>query len=278
MQFVHTLATGLKFLLILIVIAAVVLISFSIGLGVYGDWHANQYSGFGSISDENCNIAVLYVTGDIVPHENTDGGVDPDYVAQFMRSAAESASISGVMAVVNSSGWSAVGAEMIANEFKRSPLPVVGVVRESANSAGYLAASGADYLIASPFSDVGSIGVTMSYLDETLLNEYQGYTFVELNSAPFKDYMNPNKPLTDAERALLEADLAIWHNYFIDQVASNRSLDRELVAAAATGASMAAPLALDLQLIDALGDKETARSHFASLFETDAANIIFCEA
>ena len=39
--------------------------------------------------------------------------------------------------------------------------------------------------------------------------------------------MNPDKELTTEERALLERDLAIWHDEFVKQVATNRNLPIE---------------------------------------------------
>ncbi len=51
-------------------------------------------------------------------------------------------------------------------------------------------------IISSPLADIGSIGVNMSYLDYSRQNEEQGIDYVTLSSGKFKDYTNPDRPLT----------------------------------------------------------------------------------
>jgi len=144
-------------------------------------------------------------------------------------------------------------------------------------SAAYLAATGAKTIIASPFSDIGSIGVSMSYLDNTAKNVKDGLKYIPLTSAKFKDYGVPDKPLTTDERALIERDLKIYHNQFVKEVAENRNLSIEQVAKLADGSSMPGPLALENKLIDALGDQETVRAWFAEQLEIPLEEVVFCE-
>src|SRR3989338_3767651 len=143
--------------------------------------------------------------------------------------------------------------EIIANAVKNSVLPSVGLIREAGTSGGYLVATGADTIIASPFADVGSIGVTMSYVENWGQNEKEGLRYVSLSSGEYKASGDPNKPLTPAERSLAERDLKIYHEQFVKEVAENRGLSIEEISKLADGSSMPGSLALENKLIDALG-------------------------
>ncbi len=277
------------FFIALITAAAALIVVWG-GLQIYGRWH-DDWSGYTAsitVSDGWCNIAVLPIVGDVLAYAgaNKDGltvesdlppSTNPDDVEFMLGQAEANPYVLGLLVRIDSPGGSPIGGEMIANAIKRSSLPSAAVVGDIAASSGYLIASGADTIIASPFSDVGSIGVTMSYLEYSQQNETDGLNFVSLASGEFKDYMNPDKPLTAGERALLERDLKVWHDYFVGLVATNRDLPVEQVTALADGSSMPGALALENGLIDALGDKQTARLWFAHELGIPVQDVVFCE-
>jgi protease-4 len=140
-----------------------------------------------------------------------------------------------------------------------------------------MVAAASDFLIASAMSDVGSIGVNMSYVEESKKNEEEGLTYVQLMTGKFKDIGSPNRPITDEERELLQADLDIIHNEFIDIVADYRELPRGEVVALATGASMPGRRALEADLIDAIGGRKQASAALAGFTDIGLADIKFCE-
>ena len=200
-----------------------------------------------------------------------------DDVLATLYKAENETNILGIFVRIDSSGGSAVASEIISNGFKRSLLPVATFIREGANSGAYLAATGANTIIASSFSEIGSIGVNMSYLDKTAKNAKDGLQYIQLTSARFKDYGDPDKPLTFAERSLIERDLKIYHDHFVKIVSENRNLLIEQVAKLADGSSMPGSLALKNGLIDFLGDQETARDWFAEKLEISPKEVVFCE-
>lgn len=256
----------------------------------YGIWN-DEWSGYnasGEISDGSCNIAVLPIAGEIIPYSgaNKDGMTfeselpptsNPDDVLALLRETEADKNILAVLVRIDSPGGTGVASEIIANALKNLSLPTVALIREHGSSGGYLVATGADTIIASPLADVGSIGITMSYLDDSEKNAKEGLRFISLSSGKFKDYTNPDKPLTTDERALLERDLKIYHEQFVKEVAENRNLPVEDVSKLADGSSMPGKLALQNKLIDALGDQETARAWFAENLGLSKEDIIFCE-
>ncbi len=267
--------------------AIIILVVFFIGLWGFGVWH-DEWSGYNAsweISDGVCNIAVTSINGDITTMggaTTTEGEEDllitnADDVLALLRSAEADPNVLGVIVNIDSLGGAPVASELIANALKDLSIPTVALIREFGTSGGYLAATGADTIIASPFSDVGSIGVTLSYLENWEKNAKEGLRFVSLSSGKYKDYGNPDKPLTADERALLERDLKIYHDQFVKEVSENRNLPIEDVVKLADGSSMPGELALQNKLIDALGDRNTARAWFAGKLGVSDEEIIFCE-
>lgn len=264
------------------------LIAFAVGLWIFGVWH-DDWSGYSAsltTSDGICNIAVVPIIGDIIPYAGADQdgngyelppSTNPDDALATLRMAETDSNILGVLVRIDSSGGSPVASEIIANAIKKSPLPTIALIREIGTSGGYLAATGAQMIIASPFSDIGSIGVTMSYLENTAKNAKEGLRYIPLASAQFKDYGDPDKPLTSAERILIERDLKILHEQFVKEVAENRGLSLEQVAKLADGSSMPGELALKNKLVDALGDQETARAWLAEKLGLSIEKVVFCE-
>ena len=274
-------------LLLILAWAVVALAVFFIGLWGFGVWH-DEWSGYNAswnVSDGVCNIAVASVNGDITTMggaTTTEGEEDllitnADDVIASLRAAEADPNILGVIVNIDSLGGAPVASELIANALKNLSLPTVALIREFGTSGGYLAATGADTIIASPFSDVGSIGVTLSYLENWEKNTKEGLRFVSLSSGKYKDYGNPDKPLTADERNLLERDLKIYHDQFVKEVSENRNLPIEDISKLADGSSMPGELALQNKLIDALGNQETARAWFAGKLGMNSEEIIFCE-
>jgi ClpP class serine protease len=60
-------------------------------------------------------------------------------------------------------------------------------------------------------------------------------------------------------------------------IAENRNIPFEDVSKLADGSSMAASLALEHKLIDAVGDKETARAWFAEQLNLPVEEVVFCQ-
>jgi protease-4 len=269
--------------IVFLVLAAVVgLVAFAVGLWWFGRWH-DEWSGYHAsnmIADGYCNIAVIPVEGEIgfFGNETEQGSqvADADDIVSTIHQAESEPGIRGILVRIDSPGGTPVAARVIADALKRSSLPVVALIREKGTSAGYVLATGARIIIADPMSDVGSIGVTESYVDNVEKNRRDGLSFVSLASARYKDTGDPNKPLTKEERALLERDLKIVHDQLVKVVAENRKLPLDDVAKLADGSSMPGTLALESKLIDALGDQETARLWLAKQLGFATAELRYC--
>jgi len=277
-----------KNVVLIFVVGAVTVVTFYVCLTIWANWH-DEWSGWNAsayISDGNCNIAVVPVMGDITSYGEYVDEDGSSYTSTTMgdtlsllNMAQYDPYIAGVLVLIDSPGGTPAASEAIANELLTTSIymPVAAYIVETGASGAYLVATGADRIFASTFSDVGAIGITMSYLDNTKQNEAEGLEFVSLSSAKYKDYGIPDKPLTSEERSLLERDLKIYHDEFVKQVARNRYMEVERVAQLADGSSLPGSLALEAGLIDELGSKETMRNWFAEQLDLPSDEVVFCQ-
>lgn len=257
---------------------------FMVGLWWYGHWQDARMYAY-AISDGVCNVAVIPLQGDIVAYDSYTYGQDEqgyvvtsgDSIERYIRSAESEPGILGIVLQIDSYGGSPAPAGQIMSAMQRTALPTVAYIREVGTSGAYLAATGADTIISTPYAEIGSIGITYSYVQYARQNERDGIDFVELASGRYKDAGNPNKPLTEDERALYQRNVNIFHNLFVSAVAQNRQLPVEAVEELADGSSMPAEMALELGLIDAVGDETLVQGWFAATLGLAPEEVVLCK-
>lgn len=233
-----------------------------------------------NISNGSCNVAVLPIEGAILPYYGLaefDLVITPEVVERFMDAAEDEPRVEAVMIEVNSPGGTPVASQRIAERFRNSSLPVVGLIGDIGASGGYMVAAASDVLIASPMSNVGSIGVNMSYVEESQKNEEEGITYVQLTTGQYKDTGSPNRPITDEEREKLQADLEIIHNEFVGIISEYRNMTLAEVEAVADGATVPGTTALEIGLVDSLGGRKEAKDILANITGKPASEVVFCE-
>lgn len=210
-----------------------------------------------------CNVSGIELHGNLltyIPPENLDeeGSVTADQSAseRVVSAIARAELDDGIKAIlleIDSYGGSPVAGEEVSNALEKTTKPTIVMVRDAAASAAYFAASGADTIFASKNSDIGSIAVTMSYLDKTRKNQKEGLTYNQLSSGKFKNTGDPDKPLSPDEIKLLMRDIETIHHNFVAAVAENRHLDIKKVEQMADGSTMLGEMALKNGLIDKIG-------------------------
>lgn len=211
----------------------------------------------------DCNVYGIRMHGDIVTYHgrnvfNDQGNLildqtSADEVLYSVNEAQNKENIKAIVVEIDSGGGSGQAGLEIMKSFKDSKKPVTAFIRGRGLSAAYLGAIGAQTIFASQFSDVGSIGLTMSYLQEAGKNQKEGLSYVDLSSGKFKDTGNPSRTLTDEEKNLLMRDINIGFEYFVSLVSQNRNLSIEKVRAVADGSSIMGEQALKDGLVDKIG-------------------------
>lgn len=228
---------------------------------------------------EDCNVVGSILHGEVVTYispENlgSDGSLTADqtaseHVAYDIHRAEIDPKIKAVILEIDSYGGSPVGGEEISNALKDTEKPTVAFIRSAGASAAYMAASGADTIFASKYSDIGGIGVSSSYLDNAKRNQKDGFTYNQLSVGKFKDMGDPDKPLTAEERNLLMRDTTIVYQNFIKTVAENRKLDIRKVEKLADGSTMLGQMALTNGLIDKIGGESEVKEYLKGIIGED---------
>jgi protease IV len=242
--------------------------------GLITSSNQEEYAGF-----DNCNVAPIQIRGELftyIPtdaegqilegYEDTTASADVTYLVEEAEYTDE---IKGILIEVDSFGGSPAAAEEVANALKASQKPVAAFIRGSGLSAAYFAITPADKIFALKSSDVGSIGVTQSYVDNVSKNQSEGYSFVQLSVGKFKDAGSPDKPLTQEEKNVFMRDLHILQENFIQTVSENRNIAIEKVRAIADGSSVLGVQAKELGLIDEIGDYTNALMYLEDEMEEE---------
>jgi protease-4 len=206
------------------------------------------------------NVALISIHGEIATYsyyseelEDSDM-VSSEEIVKYIDAIEDNEYMEALIVEIDSYGGYPVASEEIMNSLKRMKKPVIALIRGGAASGAYLIATGADKIYASEMSDIGGIGVTMSYLDYSERNKEEGLIYQQLSSSKFKDSGDPDKELTEEEKELYMRDLNILHDIFVKRVAENRNLDIEKVQELADGSTMLGQAAKDNGLIDEIGD------------------------
>jgi len=136
-------------------------------------------------------------------------------------------------------------------------------------SGGVYIAMGCPHIMANPGTITGSIGVILRGNNLQQLLEKIGVSFTVIKSGPYKDILGFDRPLSDAERAILQSLIDSSYQQFVHTVATARNLTEETVRTFADGRIFTGEQALELGLVDRLGTEDEARRWLAELAGLD---------
>lgn len=161
---------------------------------------------------------------------------------------------------IDSPGGTVVGGESLYRSLRSvaDRKPVVAVLGGLATSAGYMAAIGADRVVARRSTITGSIGVVMHTTEISGLLDKLGIGAETIRSGPLKAMPSGFEKLTDDGREVLQELIADSHRMFLDLVAERRGLEGAGLARVADGRVLTGRQAMDADLIDAIGGETDA--------------------
>ena len=209
-------------------------------------------------------VAVIRIEGTISA-DRSGSNVNPEDIIAQLREAERDDRVKAILLRINSPGGTAAAAQEIYRELKRVKKPVVVSIADIGASGAYWIACGADKIIASPASNVGSIGVIIIVPNLKGLFEKLGIEYVVVTKGKYKDLGNPARRLTEEERKILDAQAEIVYQQFIEVVAENRKLSEAEVRELATGMAYLGEEAKKMKLIDELGNYRDAINVAAKL-------------
>ena len=183
---------------------------------------------------------------------------DQDRVEALERLADSKAA--AVIVHINSPGGTTAGSEQLYDSLTRlkAKKPLVVVVEGLAASGGYITAIAADHIVAQQTSLVGSIGVLFQFPNFSDLLKTVGVKVEEVKSSPLKAAPNGFEPTSPEARAALDSLVKDSYAWFRALVKERRGMDDALLDKVADGRVFTGHQAVDLKLIDQLGDEKTA--------------------
>jgi len=225
---------------------------------VYLTLHAGgNESSFGGFGDR---IGVVDLDGVIL---------SPQPVVGELKKFADDSSIKAIILHVNSPGGGVAASEEIYREVKRiheekKKRSVVSIESVGASGAYYVA-SASNKIYADNGSIVGSIGVIAEWVNYGDLMKWAKLKSVVFKTGEFKDTGDPARDLTPAEQAYMQSLIDNMFGQFVQAVADGRGIKVDDVKAIANGKVWTGAQALDMKLIDNVGDfeavvKDTAKS------------------
>lgn len=242
-------------------IVIIVIIGFY-GLFVIGPFKNTEGPVAAGVAQEDCNVTGINLHGTLatyIPlHAEGDtlfnyDSVSSEDILWSIKQANNNPKIKAIVIETDSSGGSPIAGEEIAAAVKNSEKPVISFIRDIGASSSYWAISTSDKILASKNSEVGSIGITMSYVSNSKKNEKDGLNYEQLSSGKFKDSGSPNLPLTEEERNLFMRDVKIMYQNFVEAISNNRNIPIDKVESIADGSMVLGEKALELNLIDGIG-------------------------
>ena len=234
--------------------------------------------------DMACNVARIPIQGILATTDNGIGEllgmgivVSADSVVEKITDAENDTSIVAIVLDVDSPGGTPLAGDEIMTTLTEVQKPVVAVVRDRGTSAAYWAISGADYIVASPVSAVGSIGVTMSYLELASSTDNMGSRWIDLSSGSYKDAGNPERVLTQQEKDYFQLQVDSAHEYMVDRISTGRKqLQKEELSAIADGRAFFGEEALRLKLVDVLGGFSDAVTYIQETLSMSHEDVVLC--
>jgi protease-4 len=206
-------------------------------------------------------VAVLYAEGEIVDGKGGEGTLGGDAMRQMIRKLRFDKDVKAVVFRVNSPGGSALASEVIWRELSllKKEKPLVVSMGDYAASGGYYISCMADSIFAMPGTLTGSIGVYTMLFDATqLLESKLGIHFDEVTTATSANMGSPFRRMTAQEKRFYQTSVDSVYDLFLTRVADGRKLSKLYVDSIGQGRVWSGVKAVQLGLVDYLGDQQDA--------------------
>ena len=211
-------------------------------------------------ADRDAGGAARSLRAGSIARVKIDGLIRSDQERVEALERLEKSQAAAVIVHINSPGGTTAGSEQLYDALVRlkAKKPLVVVVEGLAASGGYIAAIASDHIVAQQSSLVGSIGVLFQFPNVTELLKTVGVKVEEVKSSPLKAAPNGFEPTSPEARAALDALVKDSYAWFRGLVKKRRGMDDAQLEKVADGRVFTGRQAVDLKLIDQLGDEKTA--------------------
>ena len=223
-------------------------------------------------------VAVIYAEGAIYD-EGSDGITTPDMI-KTINKIHKDEDVKAVVLRVNSPGGSANASEQIwhaITTLQAKGMPVVVSMGDYAASGGYYISCCADYIYAEPTTLTGSIGIFGTVPNFKKIREKVGVdmdmvrtnTYAGMETSMVMNGMNKN------EQAIMQAMIERGYDLFTKRCAEGRDMTQDAIKAVGEGRVWLGKDAVNIGLVDELGNINSAIEKAAQLAELEAYQLSY---
>jgi protease-4 len=206
-------------------------------------------------------IGIIVASGIIMDGEQPAGRIGGDTMADLLVRAREDENVKAVVVRIDSGGGSANASEIIHREIeltRRAGKPVFVSMGSIAASGGYWIAAPADQIWATPTTITGSIGIFGAFPTFERSLKFLGITSDGVGTTKLSDAFDPSRPLNAMVAQSMQQIIEQGYRRFIQRVAEGRNMRPEAVEKIAQGRVWAGTTAMELGLVDKIGDLQDA--------------------
>lgn len=183
-------------------------------------------------SVESGGIAVLHLDGVIAPKANLftqiSGGISTQMATRQIESAMADSRVRALVLAIDSPGGNVIGTPDMAAAVREmaAQKPIVTWSDGALCSAAYWIGSAANAVyLSGPVVQVGSIGVVV----DRSYNPHSTSRVESITAGRYKRLAQPDAPLSDEARAIVQTDVDYVYTLFVDDVARQRGVSSEQV-------------------------------------------------
>ncbi len=205
-------------------------------------------------------IAIINVEGAIMTGETAYGVAGSDTIVENIQAATQDKSVKAMVLRVNSPGGDVWASELITNaliEFKETGRPVIASMGDIAASGGVWVTTNSDEIWAEKDTLTGSIGVYGIIPTLDGIYDWAGIKVDGVSSTKAAEWDERESMPNDVKNTI-QASIDNTYFKFVTKVAENRGMTYEEVLPIAGGRIWAGYKALELGLVDKIGDLDDA--------------------
>jgi protease-4 len=222
-------------------------------------------------SKSSNKIAIVNIEGAIMTGEAAYGIAGSDTIVKNIQSATKDEDIKAMVLRVNSPGGDVWASELITNaleEFKNTGRPVVTSMGDVAASGGVWVTTNSDEIWAEEDTLTGSIGVYGIIPTMDGLYDWAGISVDGVSSTKAGEW-DEREAMPDYVKNMIQSSIDNIYKKFVTKVAENRDMAYVDVLPIAGGRIWSGVKALELGLVDKIGDLEDALSSAANMAEIE---------
>jgi signal peptide peptidase SppA len=208
-------------------------------------------------------VAVLPLFGTIFPRANLmtemSGATSAEIFSAQFSELLNDPNVSAIVIDVDSPGGHVDGIQEVSQKIfeARSQKPIVAVANHLMASAAYWIGTAAEELVASPSSEVGSVGVFAVHQDISRALDQEGIKVQLISAGKYKVEGNPYEALGEEARSAIQARVSDYYDSFVESVARNRGVKVAAVRSGfGEGRVVGARQAVELGMADRVGTLE----------------------